>query len=243
MCDPAGSAARAGLRLAARFAARGPLRCLGVTWAVFLALPAGARADEVVVQNDSVTDFGQVAIQAGFAADERAAAWLTSPCDGDIVAVQMLWQSLSGNTPPMAGDSISIHAAGTFPVPGTLLELLPAPLLSDGFLNEFRYVDEAGTVPLVVPVDENELFVVSFRFAEAPGGGGASVVTDINGCQAGKNGLFAIPPSTWFSSCMLGLSGDFVIRAVVDCPATGPDPIFVDGFESGDTNEWSAVVP
>jgi hypothetical protein len=209
---------------------------------LLVAALAPARGDEVTVQNDSVIDFGQVAIQLGFAADERAAAWLTSPCDGEIVAVQMYWRSASGNTAPAVGESITIHEAGAFPVPGAQLELLPAPLLTDDFLNEFRYVDEAGTVPLVVPVDESEVFVVSFRFAKAPGANGASVVTDTNGCQVGRNGLFAIPPSVWFSSCTLGLSGDFVIRAVVDCPVVLV-PIFLDGFESGDTTEWSTTEP
>jgi hypothetical protein len=70
---------------------------------------------------------------------------------------------------------------------------------------------------------------------------GPSVVTDNDGCQAGKNGIFAIPGG-WFSSCVLGVSGDFVIRAVVDCEAE-VDSIFSDGFESGNTSAWSSAEP
>lgn len=206
---------------------------------VSTALPSGAA--EMTVKNDSVTDFSQVAVQAGFAASEQAAAWLTSPCNGNIVAVQVFWRSLLGGAPAAFGDSIRIYQAGTFPVPGTQLEVLVAPLLNDGFLNEYRFLDENNTIPLMVPVMENQVFVVSFRFDSAPPLTGPSVVTDIDGCQAGKNGLFAIPPSSWFSACSLGVSGDFVLRAVVDCSVN--PLIFEDAFESGDTSAWTVTVP
>jgi hypothetical protein len=200
-----------------------------------------AEAAEMTVQNDSVTNFAQVAIQVGFADQERAAAWLTSPCDGDIVAVQVLWLSGGGGQPDTLGESITVSASGAFPVPGTALAVLSGPLMVDGFFNEFRHLDEAGTIPLQVPVLMGQTFVVDFRFFDAPPLQGPSVVTDINGCQAGKNGIFAIPPSTWFSACALGVSGDFAIRAVVDCAL--PSAIFSDGFESGDFVAWSSVVP
>jgi hypothetical protein len=213
-----------------------------VAFLALLALARGAHGVETTVQNDSVTDFGQVTVQGGFVANERAAAWLTSPCAGTLVAVQVYWRSLTGTTGGTIGESIQITNAGTFPVPGTELALLLGPFLQDGFLNEFRFLDEQQMVPLAVPVTEGQVFVVAFRFAETPGSAGASVVTDTSGCQAGKNSLFAIPPSTWFSSCQLGVTGDFVIRAVVDCGAV-PTDIFADDFETGDTSAWSAVVP
>lgn len=198
-------------------------------------------AAEVTVQNDSATDFSQVAIQAGFAANEQAAAWLTSPCEGDIVAVQVFWRSLFGGAPDTLGNAILVSQAGAFPVPGTLLANLSGPLMQDGFLNEFRFLDEDQTVPLLVPVTQGQVFVVSFQFLDPPGASGPSVVTDVSGCQAGKNGIFAIPPSAWFNACSLGVSGDFVIRAVVDC-AEENTLIFADGFESGDTSEWTVTV-
>jgi uncharacterized repeat protein (TIGR01451 family) len=48
------------------------------------------------------------------------------------------------------------------------------------------------------------------------------VVRDTDGCQAGRNAIFAeLAPGTnvWFSACALGVQGDWVIRAVVDCQA------------------------
>ncbi len=208
--------------------------------AVLGAVPA--LAAEVTVQNDSVTDFSQVAIQAGFAANEVAASWLTSPCDGDIVAVQMFWRSVTGGTGAQLGDSFTIAEGGAFPLPGAVLAVLAGPLLQDGFLNEFRFLDEGGTVPLVVPVTNGQTFVVGFKFFDPPPISGPSVTTDTDGCQAGRNTIFAIPPSSWFSACALGVSGDFVIRAVVNC-SEAPMLIFQDGFESGDTSAWSLTVP
>lgn len=193
-----------------------------------LASAAPARGAEVVVQNDSLKDGDTGAIQAGFIAGESASAWLKSPCKGKIVAVQVLWMALFGGQPSIE-DSITISKAGAFPVPGSQLAFLEAPYMTPGFLNEFRYLDEAGTIPLQVAVLKDELFVVSFKFYENPSPiFGPSVVTDVNGCQAGKNGIFAIPGG-WKNACALGISGDFVIRAVVDCAPPCPGDIDGDG--------------
>ena len=193
--------------------------------------PSGAET--VILQNDSVVDFGQAVVQAGFVTDERAAAWLTSTCDGDLVAVQVLWLSLTGTGQLAIGHSISVSEAGTFPNLGTELVHLSAPLMTDGVFNEFAIVPG-------VPLSAGETVVVDFRFDESPPVIGPSVVTDANGCQAGKNGIYAIPPGFWFDSCLLGVSGDFAIRAVVNCPDGN---IFADGYESGNTSAWSDTVP
>src|ERR1043166_3291307 len=93
--------------------------------AVLVVLTASIlQANEVTVQNDSLANGGSGNIQAGFAAGESAAAWLTSPCAGNIVAVQVFWLSQSGGTTPSLEDSITISAAGTFPSPGTPLAVL-----------------------------------------------------------------------------------------------------------------------
>ncbi len=190
------------------------------------------RIDGAVLQNDSIVDSSPVAILPGFAANERAAAWLTATCDGNLTAVQVLWMSTTGGSGQTLGDSITISAAGSFPDPGNQLIKLVAPELNDGFFNEF-------TVVPPVPMITGATVVVDFRFFEAPPLSGPSLVTDIDGCQASKNGLFAIPPSFWFDACGFGLSGDFAIRAVLDCP----EIVFKDGFESGDTTAWSSQIP
>lgn len=188
-------------------------------------------AEEIVVQNDRLADGGTAAICPCFVSGEEAAVWLTSPCDGNIVAVQIFWSTQFGGAKPSLEDSIEILAAGDHPIPGPLLQngfppfqpaILEGPLLVNGGLNEFRYFDENNTVPLSIPVQTGETFVVSLRFFNANAGDlfAPSIASDANGCQPGKNAVFALPGG-WTNACALGVSGDWVIRAVVDC-APGP---------------------
>ncbi len=96
-------------------------------------------------------------------------------------------------------------------------------MLTDGVLNEYRHLDENMAVPVLVPVSTNETFVVALEFDMTVTATDPSVVRDVDGNQAGRNAIFArlAPGSyTWFNSASLGVNGDWVIRAVVDC-ATG----------------------
>lgn len=202
-----------------------------------------APAVEVTVKNDSLTDFGAAVVVAGFVANEKAAAWLTSPCAGNVRAAQVFWRSPSGMTGEQFGRSITIARSGTFPNPGAVQQTILGPVMTDGNdINEFRFLDENNTIPVNVPVVMGETFVVAFEFDQATGAGDASVVRDIDGCQAGRNGLHADIAGTllWFSACSLGVAGDWVIRAVVDCgiaPAsadlaiakTAASPFYVPG--------------
>jgi hypothetical protein len=196
-----------------------------------LSLAEFAAGGETVIQNDSVVDFGNVAIQVGFVEDERAAAWLTATCSGNLVAVRVLWLSFLGGQPDVLGQAITISEPGAFPVPGTVLRELLGPVMEDGFFNEFPVIPG-------LPMTIGEQVVVDFQFLFDPNPLGPSVVTDVNGCQAGKNGIFAIPPSMWFNGCALGLSGDIAIRGVLDCEL----PLFTGDFETGDFSGWSSVV-
>ena len=93
-------------------------------------------------------------------------------------------------------------------------------MLTDAVLNEFRYLDENNTVPLIVPLTSNETFVVALVFEIGIGASDPSVVRDTDGNQSGRNGLYAqIGGSSyaWFNSSSLGVNGDWVIRAVIDC--------------------------
>jgi len=183
-------------------------------------------AQETTVQNDSLMAGQNGNIQAGFAAGESAAVWLTSPCDGNIVAVQVFWRSFTGGEPQSIEDSISVFGPGSFPTPGALLQTefgqpaeIVGPVMTDGVINEFRFLDENQTQPLSVPISMNDGFVVSFQFMNNVPALGPSVVTDTSGCQNGKNAIFAIPGG-WLNACALGVTGDFVIRAVVECNPT-----------------------
>jgi len=184
-------------------------------------------AEEVTVQNDSLGEGDQGIIQAGFDPGESAAAWLTSPCDGNIVAVQVFWRSLTGTAPMSIEDSIKVLNGGAFPTPGALLASIDGPVMTDSVINEFRYLDENLTIPLIVPVNDGQTFVVSFKFLnDPPQASGPSLVNDVDGCQSGRNTIDAAGIG-WISSCLLGVTGDWVIRAVVDCPsgAAGPGSV------------------
>ncbi|HVJ61677.1 MAG TPA: DUF11 domain-containing protein [Tahibacter sp.] len=179
-----------------------------------------AGAVEQTLQNDSITSSSNAAIVYGFVAGEAAASWLTSPCTGDIRAVQIFWRSPNADQPTSIQDTIEVRRAGTFPNPGTLVTTIGGPVLTDGVFNEYRYLDENNTIPLIVPVTQGETIVVSFTFAEPPDPGTASLLRDTNGNQTGKNALLADIGGTfvWFNSSTLGVQGDWAIRAVVDCP-------------------------
>ncbi len=182
-----------------------------------------ASAAEMTVRNDSF-ESGQSSVVVGdFAVGEEAGAWLTSPCNGNIVAVQIGWLSGTGGGTISLQENIWVRQSGTFPVPGGVLLQLEGPVMTPGAINEFRYIDEQQTIPISIPVSSGQTFVVSIEFGEPTdvGNGGASVFRDVNGCQAGRNVLYGNIGfgNQWYNFCLF-LAGDLVIRAVVDCEAT-----------------------
>lgn len=185
---------------------------------VSTALCSLAQGDEIAVQNDSLVNGGTVAICPCFAAGEEAAVWLSSPCDGNIVGIQIFWKSLLGGAQVSLEDSIIVYEAGNFPNPGPVKDSFDAPALIDGGLNEFRFEDENQTIPISVPVSAGEEFVLSLKFFNnnftsqlLP-----SIVADTDSCQGGKNTV-KVNGSTWTNACSLGVSGDWVIRALIEC--------------------------
>jgi len=212
---------------------------------VGIALAATAAANEVTVQNDSLGNGGQGTIEAGFVANEKAAAWLTTPCDGNIVAVDIFWRSLFGTAPVAIEDSIDIYRAGAFPVPGDLAQEIGGPVLTDGVLNEYRYLDENQTIPLIVPVAQAETFVVALTFADPPDSSGPSVVIDEDGATPNSNAIYASLGGgvyQWFSNTALGVNGDWVIRAVVDCQSVSTEADVAVAM-SADPPQYTAGTP
>ena len=211
-----------------------------------IALAVTAAANEVTLQNDSLQNGSNGTIQAGFVAGEKAASWLTTPCDGNIVAAQIFWRSLLGNAPLTVEDSIDIYRSGSFPVPGALAQEIGGPVLTDGVINEYRYLDENNTIPLIVPVVQGETVVVALTFLEAPDPlQGPSVVNDDDGIEPNRNAIYASLGGGnfgWFSNSALGVNGDWVIRAVVDCEATTPEAD-VGVTMSADPSQYTAGAP
>ena len=129
-------------------------------------------------------------------------------------------------------DSITIFDGGAFPVPGSQLEKLSAPVLTDGVLNEYRFLDENQTIPISVPVTQGQVFVVSLRFFNPNNTNPSlpSIVFDNDGCQSSSNAVFVTGVGGgWTDACALGVSGDWMIRAVVDCGAAAGACCMPDG--------------
>ncbi len=193
-----------------------------VWMALACAFSGGVGAAEVTLKNDSLTDFGSAAIVLGFIGGEMAGAWLTSPCEGNLVAVQVFWRSYTGTSAASIQNAIHIYRSGSFPQPGELAQDILGPVLNDNALNEWRYLDENNTLPLSVPVAANETVVVALEFAQAQiAESDPSVVRDVDGNTAGRNVIYAsiFGNFQWKDSASLNVTGDWVIRAVVNCTA------------------------
>ena len=186
------------------------LRVIVITVAI-LGLARVAAAGEVTLQNDSGA--GEVVCPC-FVADEQVAAWLTSPCRGTLVEVQIGWGSFLGGTPPSVEEEIRLYRTGVFPAAGDEItdgELL-GPVLVDGFVNVFP------VAPLEIAVEPDETIVVALELAnDSAPPFGPGPVHDGDGCQRDRNAVLVLPERAWEDACALQVSGDWVIRAVVDC--------------------------
>lgn len=210
-----------------------------IVCAYTMAVPQ-ASAVEVVQKNDSAAGASDATPCMCFIPDDEVAVWLTASCTGNIVAVQVFWESPLGGEPSLFEDSISLHASGTFPTPGSVLQnagAVPAtivlPSLNDGVFNEFRFLDPSApmpSVPLSVPVSSGQTFAVSLKYInDSSGGLGATTAWDQDGCQSGLNA--AQTGAVWTDACLLGVGGDWIIRAIVDCEVS----------DTPATSEWGLL--
>lgn len=199
-----------------------------------------AAGTETSVQNDNgVTGSPCVCFIEG----DDVTAWLESPCDGSIVAVQVQWGSVAGNALDFFENSISVRAGDSFPddlgsvllmADGVTPATVVLPQLVDGELNEFRFLEATNKTPLDVPVGNGQTFVVSLNILNQSSGQNEnftpSVFADADGCQPGKNSF--ITGGVGGDACDAGVAGDWMIRAIVDC-ANNPIPA---------VSEWGVAI-
>src|SRR5262249_40846374 len=180
---------------------------------------SAALADSLELRNDSLADGGTGAIQAGFVAGEIGGAVFNPDASlfpMQITHVQIFWRSVFGGGPDTLGAAIKFYQGGTGSPPHpTEVFSIPGPVLSDGFLNDF------DVTPLSINFNSGP-FAIGFQFDSSPGLFDPSLVTDTDGCQVGKNLIFAIPGG-WTNGCSLGIRGDFVIRCIVETSSIGPE--------------------
>ena len=208
---------------------------LGVLALAFVvgSFASSAAATEVTESNDSTLNGVPSTPLNAFLAGESVAAWFTASCTGDVVAAQVYWASQLGGANSQLEHSITIFGGGTHPTPGPVLinqgganAVVSGPTLFDGVMNEFRFLDPpTNATALRVPVVVGQPFVVSLLFLNQSSGGAPfapAPTIDQDGCQPATNAVDVLPGG-WSDACPLGVTGDFVIRAIVDCaPASVP---------------------
>jgi len=193
---------------------------LVITAAALLVQPAATPAqcpEEPPLQN--YTGLGTVACPC-FVAGEQAGAVLDAPAAHyplEILRIGIGWGSVYGGNPLQIEYAINMYEAG-LPNPGTPAFTLLGPQLADGVINEF----DIEPLPGEVTVNSGP-FTVTLEFLNdnALDPFSPTVVHDGNGCQAGKNVVFAIPGG-WTDACVLGVTGDWVFYVIYrPCVATG----------------------
>ncbi len=176
---------------------------------------------EEEILNDDCVPGCTVALCSCFVAGEIAAVQLEAPEDWypiEVLRVQVFWQSLLGGAPAVLGENVWVWDGDSFPDPGVIIGQGEGPQLIDGGLNEF----DLEPLPGEIIVQEGK-FSVGIEFGEDnvnnPFVG--TLGSDDSGCQPGKNMVFVLPGGEvapgWHDACSLGVSGDWIIRAVVRC--------------------------
>ena len=147
-----------------------------------------------------------------FVAGEEAGAVFTAPSEHypiEILRVGIGWGSQYGGTGYTLEQSIHIYDAG-LPNPGSPVFSLDGPQLLDGYINEFDLEPLPGEI-----VIDSGAFTVTLEFMNDNAGDifAPSMVHDGNGCQSGKNVVYAVP-GIWYDSCVLGVTGDWIVYVI-----------------------------
>jgi hypothetical protein len=169
---------------------------------ILISTPAGAV--EMTLQNDGWIDGGLVYCQAGFAAGEEGAATL-----GPVAAtftIEKIRFLFCGDTLTRT-VTLRIYLDSGNPNPGT--EIYNADYQVTGADDALQEIDLSGEN---VTVPGGGSIRVSFQFQHA---GLPSISRDDDGILAGRNWINATGMG-WVAASTFGLTGDWVIRAIVD---------------------------
>jgi hypothetical protein len=157
-----------------------------------------------------------------FVPGEQAGAVLEAPAAHyplEIVHIGVGWGSQFGGNPAQIEQAIHVYA-GSLPNPGSPVFTLVGPQLNDGVINDFDIDPLPGEVTIA-----SGPFTVTLEFFNSNAGDpfAPTVVHDGNGCQWGKNVVYAIPGG-WNDACALGVTGDWVFYVIYKpCLPTGVD--------------------
>lgn len=177
-----------------------------------LALPAFAQ--ETTLQNDGFVDGQSVGFQAGFVADEIAASRFLPTGTGPWKLKRV--QFLLGGSSSTVTVTLRVYtdAAGTTN-PGT--EIFSGDFQVTGSDVALQEVDLTAN-----NVNVTGQFRVGIEFQHS---GFPSVARDGDGTiTASRNFIYTPSVPGWFQSSLFGLTGDWVIRAVVEPSSSGGAP-------------------
>jgi len=180
--------------------------------ALLLAVPGVARSQCPEKAPLNANDDVGLVVCPCFVHDEEAAVIFDLPAEDfpiEILRVGIGWGSQLGGAEVQTEDAIHIYGAA-LPDPGLPIFTLTGPQLNDGFVNEFDLSTQGGPAlvnsgPFMVSIEFN-LNNVGLPYL-------ASTIMDANGCQPGRNAIYAIPGG-WMDGCDAGLSGDWVMHIV-----------------------------
>jgi MYXO-CTERM domain-containing protein len=186
-----------------------------------LSLGSIARAD-VELQNDGFTSGGQAVFQSGFAPGEAGASRFVAPASTQqLLKVHFLF---GGTDPSTRTITLQVwdDTAGT-DAPGT--QLYSADFQVTGSQTAMQEIDVTAD-NIMVPMQ----FRVGLQFMDNMV---QTIARDADGINASKNFILS---GTWFKSNSLGLTGDWILRAVVTTAAGGgPDAGVGGGGDAGVT--------
>lgn len=169
------------------------------------------NAAAVELKNDSFIAGASVAYQAGFVSGEAGATKLTSPyANGKVQAIRLLF----GGATSMQTVTLTIFEDSAGTSPGAVI-----------YTGDFSITGANDTMQELDLSTENVSVGTAFRVAITFQHAGApSIATDTDGLNANLNFLL-LQGTGWVGASTVGLSGDWVIRAVVEdnTPDAGVD--------------------
>lgn len=210
-------------------------RCrLRVCAVLFLAgiVAAEASAETKILQNDSFSGTASFTQLAAFDELEIVAATFTAdPADYPyrIEAVQVLVLA------ELPGSIAMVSAAGWEEL-GTLD---PGP---EVFSSTYGYQVVSSTTAMnelslscenVVIASGSVRVGLTWEYVLDPIG----IAFDLDGIEPATNFVYSSPIGGWWYSENLGVTGDWIMRLVIETNVTG-DELFADGFERGDLSCW-----
>lgn len=173
---------------------------LCLTW-----LPASVQAAEVTLQNDGFTNGGTAVYQGGFVAGEVAASSFDPVGNYPQALTEVLFLYGTSQVQTIVNLYVWDDAADTAE-PGS--EIYSESYVVQGSATAFSSIDLSGAGVLV-----NGPFRIGLEFTHD---GSPSVARDNDGTINQSKNFIRANGFGWYESWLLGLTGDWVIRAVVD---------------------------